>query len=93
MAAKSPVPIATGEGLFSPFAFKPIGMGSAPWKSSPQACLSFAATMASAAFTASSSVIWVESRRTASAAGLRGESARFRSRSSRACSSRTTSSG
>ena len=52
-----------------------------------------ASTIASAAATACARVMLVESRRTASAAGLRGESARLRSRSSRAWSSRRTSSG
>jgi hypothetical protein len=41
---------------------------------------SFSSTIASAAFTASASVMCVESSSTASSAGRRGESARFRSR-------------
>ena len=50
-------------------------------------------TVSSAALTASSSVMFVESSKKASGAGLRGESDRFRSRSSRARRSRMTSSG
>jgi hypothetical protein len=50
-------------------------------------------TMCSAALTASSSVMWVESSRTASGAGRRGESTRLRSLWSRSRKSRITRSG